>query len=352
MDRKVVVAGAGFAGVTAALRLSRKGFDVTVIDLRAQHEFTPGIIDVFRDRVSEDRLSIDLEYFFSGTDIDFQKEVIEGIDPENDIVYTGSGEHRYDDLVLSLGGEPRTFGMDISDAYTIYSLEDARKIDEELDDLDEVLIVGSGYVGVEMAGELAEKGLDVTVVDRATRPMPGSPEEASHIALNYMNSTDISFRGGNEVVEIERKGVETAEGEFIGADLVIWAGGIQSSKVVQNSFGVDARGLPVNSGLSSEEYRNVFAVGDCSNSENLKTAHNAIKEGYRVAENVSRGEDEELESYDVERNLLVVSMGRTGILLYGDLVLKNRLLRRLKDLVRLKYVIDIKMERLETRVFG
>lgn len=350
MAEKALVAGAGFAGLNAALRLSRKGFDVTIIDLKECHEFTPSIIDLFRDRVSGGKLKVDLEQFLDGTGIDFEHEVIEGINPENNVVYTGGGDRRYDNLVIALGGEPYDYGLNISDAYPIYSLEDVRAVDEELEGEDEAIIVGAGYVGVETAGELTEKGIEVTVLDKATRPMLDSPKKASHLALEYMNRKGIRFMGGKEVIEVRNDGVKTADGIFLDADLVIWAGGVEASKVVQNSFGVNKEGLSVNSGFSSKNYENVFAVGDCSDSRNLKTAHNAMKEGRVVAENVVKGSDEELESYKSGKELLVVSLGDTGILIHGDRVMESRFFRFLKDLVRLRYFLGLRMEKLKARV--
>ncbi len=348
MEEDVLVLGAGFAGINTSLRLSRKGFEVTLVDMNSSHEFTPGIIDLFGDRITEKSLSLDMEEFLDGTGIQFEQELVEGINPDKEVVHTGSGDYHYDYLVVALGGDVKTNGVDISEAVTVYSIEDAKRIREQIGDVDEVLVVGAGYTGIEAATELRLQGLGVTVVDKSTRPMPCSTEEVSHTVLDYMNEKGIKFRGGKKVVDVTENGVETEEDE-INADMVVWAGGIRSSKVVRDSFDTDS-GLPVNAGLSSEEYSNVFAAGDCADTDALNTAQNAEKQGRLIAENMLKREDESLEGYEPGKELLVVSMGDTGMLVHGDRVFKNRSFRFLKKLIRRMYFLRLSYEKMRIRV--
>ncbi|MFB6191579.1 MAG: FAD-dependent oxidoreductase, partial [Candidatus Nanohaloarchaea archaeon] len=71
MDEKVVVLGAGFAGLRAALELDGKGYEVTLVDLRKEHEYTPGVIDALRGRVPDGKLKLDIEDFLRGTGVEF-----------------------------------------------------------------------------------------------------------------------------------------------------------------------------------------------------------------------------------------------------------------------------------------
>lgn len=349
MVKDVLVLGAGFAGIRSAVELAQRGHDVTLMDLRENHEFTPGIIDVIRGRVPGDRLQLDIEGFVEGTGIDFEQEAVEGIIPGEHKVVTGSDQYSYDSLVVALGAEPQTFGMDISGVHGMYSLEAAEELEEDLEDAGNALVVGSGYVGIETAGELEARGLEVRVVDRSTRPMPNSPEKASHLVLDYIQDRDIRFTGGKTVVEVDEGTVETEDGEEFEADVVVWAGGIQASSVVQNSFDCGPEGVAVNSGLSSEKYPDVFAAGDSADTGIVKTAHTAIDQGELVAHNLEKGEGEELERYEPGNTPLVVSIGRTGLFMYGERVLQSRLFRYLKDMIRLKYFLRLRFEGLKAR---
>lgn len=351
MADEVLVLGAGFAGINAALSLSRKGFDVTVVDLNEYHEYRPDAINLFRDRFPEQRARVALEGFFEGTDIEFVQEVVEGINPENKVVHTSSGEYLYDNIVVALGGEPDTHGLDISKAYTMYGLEDAKIIKDNLEDVEEVLVIGSGYLGVEIAGELSETEVDVTIVDRSTRPLPGFPEEASHIALDYMNHHEISFRGGKEITEITEDGIKTEDDEEIDADMVIWTGRLQPTEVVRDSFNLDeGEAIPVNQGLCSKKYDDVFAAGVCAGDNSWDKIGNAVKQGGVVAENMGKEENEDLQAYMPKRHLYIISLGKTGVVVYGKRAFEHWTFRYLKDLVRIKYFLGLKMKKLRASI--
>ncbi len=337
MAEEVVVAGAGFAGVNTALELASRGYEVRLIDKNCDHEYTPGLINFFRERVSENRLKLDLEGFFEGTGVEFCNETIDGIDTERKTVSTDEDLHVYDYLVVTLGGDPRTFGIDVSDAYLPYGFGGAKEVTEQIEGSETVLIVGSGYVGVEVAGELAERGLDVTVVDQSTRPMPNSNEKSSHIVLDYFDEKDISFRGGSSVTQVNGGGVELESGDTLEADLVLWAGGVKAPDLVQKSFDCGPAGIDVNPGLSDSENAEVFAAGDSADTGCLKTAHNAMEQADILAENLDRADSETLKPYVEGTNPLVVSLGSTGMFIYGDRTYESRFFRYLKDLIRMRY---------------
>ncbi len=337
MDDKVVVLGAGFGGLNTAIRIARRGHEVKIIDSSRYHEFTPGLIDVYRDRVSEDRLKLDIESFLQGISVEFSREHVDGIYPERNVVETGGRRHEYDQLVLALGSEPHPHGVDIRDAGIPYSLERTKAIVEDLEEGDSVAVVGGGYVGVEIATELGCRGIDVSVVERSTRPLPDSNERSSKLALDYLNRKEINFRGGKEVVGVSGREVSFQDGTTMEADTVLWAAGIRTPKVVRESFGVGEKGIPVNAGLASEEYPNVFAVGDCAKNGCAKTARNAMREAATVAENIDRSEDQELARFNKKTYPVVISLGDTGIFTKGEFAYRHPLVRRLKDIIRMRY---------------
>jgi len=133
-------------------------------------------------------------------------------------------------------------------------------LDRKLEDMESSIIIGCGYVGIEIATELEERGIDVTIVDGSTRPVGNSGQEVSEKVLDYLNDHDINFRGGTRVEEINKQSVRLADGKKVEADSVVWSGGIQASRLVQNYFDTGPGGLPVNSGLASKEHSNVFCI--------------------------------------------------------------------------------------------
>lgn len=336
MEEEVVVLGAGFAGSNAALRLARRGFDVKVIDVKGTHEYTPGIIDVIRDRVKERKLKKDLHKLFSSSNIEFTRERIETVDPERRIVQTNAGSHGYDYLVVALGGEPNDFGMDVSKAITPYDLSEAKKIVRDLGKEEEVVIVGSGYVGIEFAGELAERGNDVTLVDQSTQPMTRSNDEASQIALDYLNRKEVKFRGGKSVTEVNESSVKLDNGKVIEGDRVLWAGGVRASEVIRESFDVGGKGIPVDQHLQSPEYPKIFGIGDSADDDALNTAHNAMRAGQTVGKNVGKAKTN-MVRYGGGEHAMIVSLGDKGMITTGDKAIESKAFRKIKDMVRIFY---------------
>lgn len=346
----MVVAGAGFAGVNSAVELAERGYDVEIIDKNGYHLFTPALPDFIGGELKEKKLQMNLTDFFSGTSIEFSREKIVGFDPENSLVETTSGAHSYDHLVVALGYDVRSFGIDISDALTAYTLEGAKEIIEDAEDAEDAIVAGCGYVGVEVASELRGRGLDVTLVDQVTRPMPRSSSEISESVLEYLNSSDISFRGGKAVEEIGENEVILEDGTDLSADMVIWVAGMQASKLVQRDFDCGTSGLAVNSGLNSSKYDNVFAAGPCADIEGSMTAHDSMEHAKVVAENIGKSEKQSLKEYSPGKRMFILTLGSDGLLEYGEKAYKGRTFRYLKKLIRYRYWTRLKWERMKLRL--
>ena len=349
-DQEIVVIGAGFAGLNTCLELAAKGYDPKLIDARPFHLFRPDIEKLVSDKISEEELKIDIESFLSGIPVEFYEEKVIGVDPEENVVETVQDSHGYDSLVITLGGEAASYGLDISDAIESWTLEGMKEIGEKAENIDEAIVVGSGYTGVETAGELREEGVDVTIVDRSTSPMPNSCDTASMFALEYFNKYDIKFMGGKTVTEVKEDQIRTEDGSFLNADIVVWAGGVQASSVVTSSFDCSPKGLPVNSGLSSKDYKDILAAGDCADQEFKKTAQNAIKQSKVLAENVVKHESESLETFRDSERPLVISLGKSAIFEWGSFALKRWYFRYMRYFIRKKYYAGLKMRKLKARI--
>lgn len=330
---KVLVAGAGFAGIQSAFSLADKGYNVQVLDSSSNHLYTPGLVELVRERCSEEDLTIDLEELFRDTSIDFEKEEITEIEPERNIV-KAEEEYSYDYLVLAMGGEP-IIPEGFENVNVPYSLDKASKL-RNIDG--SVAVIGAGYTGVELAFEFAEKGLDVETFDMETRPLPRFSQKISEKVLESMHREGIRFRGGKDIESVSDGEIVYADGEE-SFDHVILNIGIRQNKVIRECF----EDFEVNSGLNSVGYDNVFAVGDC-NDINPNTAHNAIYEGSKVAENIAKKEFEDLEPVRPRDPGYLVSTGNRGIYIREEFSLESRVLRYGKDLIRKWYLTKIRYQ--------
>lgn len=329
----MLVAGGGFAGIQAAFSLSRRGYNVEVIDKSSEHTYTPGLIDLVRERCREHDLTVNLEELFEDTSIDFSKEEIKDIDPDSNRVKADE-LHEYDYLVLALGGEP-IIPEGFEDVNIPYNLEEASK----LGNMDgSVAIIGSGYTGMEFAFELADKDLDVEVFDLETRPLPRFSEKVSERVLDLMQREKVKFRGGKKIESVNDSEI-IYDGGSESFDHVLLNIGIRKNKLIRECF----EDFEVNSGLNSVNYDNIFAVGDC-NEVNSNTAHNAIYEGEKIAENISKKDYEDLEPVKPGKPGYLVSTGNKGLYIRDNLVLESRLFRYGKDLIKKWYFSKLKFQ--------
>lgn len=346
---KVVVLGAGFAGVNVCLNLIGSEHDVELLDVNGSHEFKPGLIDLFRERHTEDELRVNLNRLFKDTDVSFSREAVEDIEPENQKVKTNAGTHDYTYLVVALGSDAATYGIDTSGAEEFYSLNSAKKAVRQVKEAEKVTVVGAGYVGVEVAAEVEKMGKEVSLVDGVTRPMSTANENSSHKVLDYLNRKNINFKGGNAVKRMEEGKVVLENGKSIEHDACIWTAGVQASKTVQESLDVGRNGIPVDDFLRWKKYPEVFAVGDCAEIDAIDTAHNAISQARTVSRNMDRPKSE-MDEYKASGFPLLVSLGDTGLMLHKERCLGNRSFRYLKDYIMKGYKANLKRKKLQGRL--
>lgn len=346
MTEKVVILGAGFFGLNVALNLLDSEKEITIIDEDLEHQYIPGVIDLIRDRKSKEELKVDLEEFLEDEEIELVEDRVKNIEKDERKLKTTEKEYQYDKLVVGLGGEPRTFGMDISNTSNVWGIEATQELVERLEDAEKATVIGSGYTGLEVACEIAERGIDTEIIEARTRPAPRLSERSSEKLLEILQAKDIKFRGGQKVEEIKEDEIILEEEESIRSDVTIWCGGVQASKIVQESFDTDAKGLKVNKGLSVKNYKNVFAGGDAAEAECIKTAHNAMSQADVAAENILRDE-ERLKQFESDKAPLALSLGDTGGIIYkGDLKWIGFPSRLLKDLVRRYYFFRLRWKKL------
>lgn len=341
-DLDVLVLGGGFAGLNTALEARKKGYNVTLVDEGGTMEYTPGVLDIINDRRSESDLTLDLEKFLAGTGIDLKVQTVESIRPDEGEVETDEEIMEYDKLVIAVGGQPVDLGMDLSSACMPYSLESVQKLKEEADPSDEAVIVGAGYVGVEAAAELQEKGLDVSVVEAETSPMPNTNLKASEKVLETFNNRDIKFLGGKKVTGVEENCIVTEETE-ISADHILWNIGVKCREIVSETFGCSGRGVETEPDMSLKSYDDVYAVGDASKN-GRKTAHAALTQSSTAVE--SFNSEAEISSGEIP---LMVSLGKTGMMVNENSAYKNRVFRWSKEFVRIGFMSLIRWKKLRVK---
>ncbi len=326
MGTKIVIVGAGYAGILTAKKLAKKfkkndDVSVTIIDKNPFHALLTELHEVAANRVDEDSIRVSLKKVFAGRKVDVKLDTITSFDFDNKQAIGKLETYDYDYLVLSAGSKPTFFGVPGAEehSFKLWSYDDAviirhhlinlfrkacRIADrEERRKLLSIYIVGAGFTGVEMAGELAEylpiicskfeidrEDVNVSLVDVLDRTIPNLPAELSVKVERRLTKMGVNLILGANVCAIGEDFIETkpAGGDVCtrrDASTVIWGAGIESADITGEAAKVlesANRGrIKIDSNLRSVDNPDVFVIGD----NMLYTPEGADKPVPQVVEN-------------------------------------------------------------------
>lgn len=305
MEKRIVIIGAGYSGILTAKKIAKKtkkmkDVKVTIIDKNPFHTMLTELHEVAANRVDEDSIKISLKKIFAGRKVDVKLDTVTNIDFNTKTVIGENESYEYDYLVLSAGSKPTFYGVPGADEYAfkLWSYEDAVLLkehihntfrqascepnEEERRKLLSFYVVGAGFTGVEMIGELAEyvpilcekfdvKRSEVTMynVDGLSRPIPNLPEKLSNKVSKRLEKMGVQLVLNALVSGIGEDFIELKVNDKVVrkyAKTIVWAAGIQSSDITQNAGQTLelTRGgrIEVDKYLRSKKDENVFVIGD------------------------------------------------------------------------------------------
>ncbi|MEV6393534.1 FAD-dependent oxidoreductase [Streptomyces sp. NPDC051907] len=289
VTHRVVVLGAGYAGMSAAVQLAargkrRQGVQVTVVN--AQERFTERM-RLHMTATGQQLAELSIPELLEGTGARFVRGWVTAVDADAKTVRIDDDRVlHYDTLVYGLGSVADASAVPgVEDhAYPLSSAQDAEALAERLGQLGSgtVVVGGSGLTGIESAAEIAERHpeLDVVLLGRAEPGAAMKPKAKAyvHAALDRLG---VQVRAGVEVVKVLPDGVELAGGESIAADAVLWTSGTRVSPLAAAAgLAVDQRGrIVTDAALRSVSHPDVYAIGDAA----------AIRQGYGVMHGTCQG---------------------------------------------------------------
>jgi NADH dehydrogenase len=299
MANRVVIVGAGYAGIEAALKLYKKGkkddIDITIIDRNSYHTLLTELHEVAGNRVSEDAVKVPLADVFKNTNINVVLDNIEKYDFEGKRVASATHEYPYDYLIVAIGSTPNYFGIPglEENGFPLWSAEDAIRIRDHIERcffkaatetdaerrrrLLTFMVGGAGFTGVEMIGELGQwvkklcrqhkiprSEVRLILVDMLDCVLSNLCDQNSRKAHEYMEKKlGIEIILSTAVKKVTEDSVDLGDGTTIGTHTLIWAAGVRASNDVE-CISVDkgsARRLCVDE-YCRTEYGNVYAIGD------------------------------------------------------------------------------------------
>jgi len=273
----IVIVGAGQAGGWAAQTLRNEGFRGNVVligdESHRPYERPPLSKAVLSGEAHADTTYLVKQEAFDLLDIDWRPKVSAiRIDRSAHELHLSQGESvRYDKLILCNGGRARRLnipGADLPGVFTLRSIEDARALGAVLSAGKRLLVVGGGWIGLEVAATARKKGMDVTVVEAMGRLCERTvPPEISNylLQLHTAHGVDIELGTGIEQVVPSPQGGLTAtftDGRQLSCDAVLIGVGLVANDELAREAGLECDGgVLVDSQCRSSD-ADIFAAGD------------------------------------------------------------------------------------------
>jgi NADH dehydrogenase len=324
---KVVIVGANFAGLTAAIQLPRT-WDVTVVDPSPHFEWTPGIHEILSGVKTPQGLQLDRAKIIARAGHRFVQDRVTHIDTRRRRVTTASGDTlSFDAAIVAVGGVTNNYHIPGVDSHTwaFRNVADSLAIAQRLQALRrtksalQIVVVGGGISGVEALGELLRRyrdhaDLSFSIVEASNQLMPGFPKKMDTDIRQMCAAHNVAIHTGDPVARITPKGVWLASGKRLPSTLTIWAAGLAPPPLLREARLIRPphTWAPVHQNLQSLFFKAVFVAGDAAALPKPvgKQAFNAIDMGTLAAQNATRFlSGQRLKDFKAPATPMLVSFG-------------------------------------------
>jgi NADH dehydrogenase len=384
----VVVAGAGYAGLHVALRLTAKlrnrpAVELALVDRHDYHQVITELPRVAAGTRAADAVRIPLQDVLA-TRVRFAQTEINGFDLAGRRLLTDAGPIGWRWLVLALGSRPNDFAIPglAERTLSLYSASDAEQVwgavskaltaaaaatdSEQQRRLATVVVGGGGATGVELAGELAEvlpkvassHGLApdrpaVQLVEAGPTILAGSSPQLIAKATKILSDLGVKVRTNAMISAATQEGFRLTDGQLVEGGVFVWAGGVKAPELVADSglpAGHNGR-VKVDRYLRVLDHPDIYVAGDLASVTDPRTGHVlpplaqiALEEGETVARNLDADLDgQPLEAFTFHDKGFVVSVGtRRGVADIAGITTGGHLAHLLKDTIEWEYRQSVK----------
>ena len=338
---KIVIIGGGFAGLQLAKTLNNKNKKVIVIDRMNHHMFQPLFYQVACGRIEPSNISFPFRKIFQRSrNTQYRMTEVQRIVPEQNKIITNDAEFSYDKLIIATGCKTNFFGNKEMEnlAFGMKNTQEAIAIRNHIlltfekliierkrsDDGNwNIIIVGSGPTGVELAGAFAEmksdilprdypnmnfNDLNIILISSTEKPLGVMSQEAQDKSEQYLKQLGVKFLNSERVTGYDGNKVFLESGKEIESNNVIWAAGVTGNVIeglnpevmVRNRYKTDRYNRVLG-------YENIFAIGDIAYMETPKypnghpqVANVAINQGKNLGRNILKTHLSDWKEYEYE----------------------------------------------------
>jgi NADPH-dependent 2,4-dienoyl-CoA reductase/sulfur reductase-like enzyme len=299
--RRVVVVGAGMAGVQTAVALRDQGFTgtVTLIGAEPHQPYDRPPLSKAVLLGTAEGSAFDVDFDALGIELRLGCEVL-GVRPADHELDTEAGPVAYDVLVVATGAEPVTLpgAEGVPGVHLLRTLDDAERLRPVLERQHDIVVVGAGWIGAEFATAAREAGCAVTVVEAADRPLAGAlPAEVAAPMTAWYADAGAELRTHTRVAAVEPGSVVLDDGTRLPAGAVVVGIGARPATgwLAGSGIALGAHGEVLADAHLRTSVPDVYAVGDCASfpsaryGERLLVHHwdNALQGPRTVAANIA-----------------------------------------------------------------
>ena len=304
----LVIVGAGQSAIQCITSLRKEDYP-GLITLVGEEEHLPyqrpplskGFLE---DTVSNERLYFKKLEFFIENKVKLKLGTkAEEIDIENNNIHLSDNTKlSFDKLVFATGSSVRKLdfpGKDLNSIHYLRGLDDALSIKKDLQTSQNIVVVGAGYIGLEVAAIAAKQNKSVTVIEMADRVMNRTVDpQISDYYLNLHQKNGVTFKFNTSLKEIigtnNPEKVVCSDGSEVAADMVVIGAGIMPNVELAENAGLSCdNGIVVNE-FGKTDHADIYACGDCTNHPNkllnkkirLESVHNAMEQSKTVASSI------------------------------------------------------------------
>jgi NADH dehydrogenase len=324
----IIIAGGGFGGVQLARHLDGDLFDILLIDKLNHHMFQPLFYQVATSQLEPGSISFPLrKIFHDKKNIEIRLAEVLNVEPDTNTINTSIGNFSYDYLVLATGCRTNFFGNNeiMKNSFALKTTFDAIKIrnevlqgfedllsvhENEKEYLLNIVIVGAGPTGVELAGAFAEikknilpkdfplldlKDLKIILLEGGPYTLGSMSEMAQKASEEYLSRMGVEIRKNVFVKNFDGKIISLSDGNTIKSSKVIWTAGVTGNPVKgldKNAYSNNGR-ITVNRFNLVQGHKNIYTIGDLAYMETPRypkghpqVANVAINQAKNLARNL------------------------------------------------------------------
>lgn len=289
----IAIVGAGPAGNSAAEKLRRAGYagKITLVGAEASPPVDrPNLSkDYLAGNAPEEWIPLRPAEFYEEQNIELvQNTRVTAIDPKAKTLSLANGQKlAYDALLLATGAsvvKPSTPGSDLPHVHTLRTLADSRAIIEASGNAKHAVVIGAGFIGLEVAASLRARKVEVTVVAPDALPLVRVLGEELGAAVKKLHEAKgVAFKLGTHVASISAKAVKLEDGTELPADLVVFGIGVKPNTDLAETAGIELdRGIAVDRYLRTS-VPDIYAAGDVARFPDAQTGEQIRVEHFVVA---------------------------------------------------------------------